>query len=373
MNVDRTAWNKSTLSDRFRELLLEHMVKQSSVDRPPGTEPGWIYDAGEDIRFAQSPHVVFDRALHVFTQEWVGIRAAAGAMPGSKLAISKNFSWTEIELRRAFECIHNRRIQVIISHGGCDPVFQFAEQVRKTMPEVTIVGVWHGSLANLNFMDEQALIIRFLELASNGVFKRISLMRKGMHLLHPSAVPYLTPNMLPKLETKRAIPALTREKLLCLFAGWTWKNMYSNLVAATASPRVGRVLSYNRASLPIPLSAKLDTLNYGTREHHFSVMAESDLVLNVTLVDCHPMIEMEALAVGTPVLRGQLDLDFGREHPFEKLMTVNSPLNPSAIKDRLEIVAGVPPAEMAAIVADYGRLVVETSFARYGEFLRSAR
>lgn len=367
----------ASLGERFRTILAASEAaiekRRNYVIRPEldGTESHWIFDAPRDQAFAHPDHPAFTNTLSVFTQEWVGIRAAAGSFPGTKLAISKQAAWNGPELRRLFHRIETAKIRTVLVQGVCMPILDFLQALRAAMPELTIVGVWHGTLAAWMSDEERLLAARFLDLASNGVFDRISLLRRGMHILHPKAVSYLTPNLVPLVNVRRLAPALSRKPITCIFPGWNnqWKNMYANLVAACASDVVGKVLTYSHASLPGPLGAKLDTLPYGTRRQHFTALATTDLVLNVTTVDCHPMVEMEALAVGTPVLRGQLDLDFGEEHAFSRLLTVDSPHDPTVIKQRLEAVAEVPPGELADIVADYRSLVVKTSFARYGEFL----
>ncbi len=42
------------------------------------------------------------------------------------------------------------------------------------------------------------------------------------------------------------------------------------------------------------------------------------------------------------------------------------------MRERIDAVALVRPDEMAEIVRDYASLVVQTSFARYGEFLHGS-
>ena len=365
------------LGERFRAILVstesENVRHRNYVTRPEtdATEPHWAFDAPRDCAFAHPDHPVFANTLSVFTQEWVGIRAAAGSFPGTKLAISNQTNWTTSELRLVLQRVAAERIEKVVVHGACSPLLDLVQALRIAMPELTIVGVWHGSMAAWSSDEERLLATRFLDMASTGVFDRISLLRRGMHILHPKAVTYLTPNLVPNVEMDRLVHAMARKPINCLFAGWNnhWKNMYANLAAACASDMVGTVLSYAFASLPEPLGRKLDTLPYGTRRQHFASLANTDLVLNVTSVDCHPMVELEALALGTPVLRGQLDLDFGADHPFSRLLTVQSPLDPMSIKERLETAAGTPPQDLADIVADYRALVIETSFKRYGQFL----
>ena len=382
MRSDRkSSVNAASLGERFRTILAtseaaaDKRRNYATAPEADSVEPAWVFDAPRDRAFAHPDHPVFDKTLSVFTQEWVGIRAAAGSFPGMKLAISRHAAWNVPELRRVFQRIETAGIRTVVAHGACQPLLDFLHALRVAMPELTIVGVWHGTLAGWASDEEHGLAMRFMRLASEGVFDRICFLRRGMHLLHARAVPYLTPNLPPVVPVRRLAPAMATSPITCIFAGWNnqWKNMYANIVGACASDAVAKVLTYAPASLPEPLGAKLDSLPYGTRRQHFIALATTDLVLNVTTVDCHPMVELEALAVGTPVLRGQLDLDFGADHAFSQLFTVHAPLDPLAIRERLEGVAKIAPAEVGDIVADYRALVVKTSFERYGEFLHGAR
>ena len=72
-----------------------------------------IWDADQDCRFANQDSR-FDRVCHVFHQEWFGIRAAAGSLPGHKLAISAAASWSSVDLKAIVE-----RLEESGYPGGC--------------------------------------------------------------------------------------------------------------------------------------------------------------------------------------------------------------------------------------------------------------
>jgi hypothetical protein len=157
-----------------------------------------------------------------------------------------------------------------------------------------------------------------------------------------------------------------------LFGSWNnvWKNMYANLAAAAHSSVVGRVLTYCPADYNGPGCEKIGCVDYPGREDHFRLLSSIDLVLNSTIADCHPMVELEALSVGTPTLSAPLDLDYGEQHEFKKLFTVPSAHDIAQIARCLGIVAECNPEEISTMVADYRALLTRTSFERYGEFLR---
>jgi hypothetical protein len=377
----QVAPDRKPLDLRFRELLRSDVsvppprrVQHTSAGAPE-KEPSWVFNAPRDQVYAAPEHPIFSQVLSVFTQEWVGIRAASGSLPGKKLAVSKDMVWSSAELRRVCDLIDRNNITCILAQGASFATLDLLAALRAELPSLKIVGVWHGTLAAWAYDEERRLANRFLELASVGVFDRVSLMRRGMHGLHPKATPYLVPNMPPMVNIRRLGPPRSGQKLTCLFGSWNnhWKNMYANVVAAALSERVGKVLCYAPVELPAHLSAKIERVSYDTREAHFRKLSLCDLVLNATVVDCHPMVELEALAVGTPTLRGELDLDFGHDHPFCRLMTVSSVHDPIALRDQIDRISMVPGGELADIVADYRRLVVVTSLERYARLFEDAQ
>lgn len=336
------------------------------------TEPALHFDAARDTQYATASHLAFEGVLTVFTQEWVGVRAAAGSIPGAKLAISKSAVLDPPTIAALLNFLDDKKIHTVLVQGFSEGLMRAAKAVRIGRPETRICAVWHGAIAAWCLDDERALANAFLDLASRGVFDAISIMKRGAHLIHPKAVPYLVPNLPPRVGIRRLLAPGAAQKRTALFGSWnnTWKNMYANLLAAALSPRIDEIFTFAKAELPIREAHKIRQTNYGDRAQHFALLSTVDLALNATVVDCHPMIELEAISVGTPVLRAQLDLDFGAGHPFEQLMTVSSPHSIEELVETIERIASVPSSEISDIIEDYRKLVETTSFERYGRFLQ---
>jgi len=363
------------LLGHFSSLKQKHQPTSRCTNHDPLAEPDWVLDAECDTLYALPTAAYFSDTLMIFTQQWVGIRAATGSFPARKLAVSKDTSWSLAEFRRIFDLVQRLGIKRLIAQGGSTATLDLLVALRSEMPELVIVGVWHGTLAAWSSDEERQLSSRFLQLADVGVFDRIALLCSGMHLLNRRAVSYLVPNMPPTVSVARLRKPIDAKPASSLFASWNnhWKNMYTNLVGASASSAIGRVYSYADGHLPGELAEKVQKLDYRGRRENFIQMSLVDIVLNVSIVDCHPMIELEALAVGTPVLRGQLDLDFGEDHDFARTMTVASALDASAIRNRIDYVSGITPGELSEMTEDYRRLVAATSLERYGRLLSEAR
>lgn len=372
--------NSIDIASIFRNVVIENMeneeaeaasLHRSTNFEESAPEPRWLLNATKDIKYAQNENEIFKGVLSIFTQEWVGIRAASGSVPCEKLAISKDIDWTATELRRILDIIQKKKIKTIILHGVCEATLILMQTLRKTIPELKILGVWHGSTSAWAFEHEHKMATEFIELADRGIFNKICLMRRGMNMLSDAAVDYLVPNFVPKINKKRLSLPFQSERITCIFPGWNnaWKNMYTNLIGAAGCKKVEKIFSYSHASLPGNLNKKLQKATYGNRENHFTILNNCDLSLNATLVDCHPMVELEALSVGTPSVRGILDLDFGDEHDYVKLCTTEHPLDCISIRDTINRISEVSPFELSEIIKDYANLVNDTAYKRYQRFI----
>lgn len=367
---------KSKAKSIFRYSAIKGRIKPAIQAILPNNETSTedaalIFDAERDQCYAHSSIEIFNNILTIFTQEWVGIRAASGSLPTHKLAISKDAVIGPFALRSILDFIADRKIKTILVQGLSFGVVRAVRAVRASLPEIQILCVWHGAPAAWCYDEERSLANLLLECADTGVFNRISIMKRGAHVLHPNAVPYLVPNLPPNVNIPRIHLPNSGSTRVALFGSWnnTWKNMYSNITAACLTPKITNILSYNSVDIKLPGSEKVKVANYGGREAHLALLSTTDVVLNATILDCHPMVELEALAVGTPSIRSYLDLDFGENHPYEKLLTVKSPSNIREISETLTTTIAIPSKELAEIVSDYRDLVFNTSIQRYAEFI----
>lgn len=336
------------------------------------TEPLYVFDAPRDTQWAQPTHSVFADVLAVFNQQWVGIRAAVGGFPVAKLALSARAELGAEHIKEIAAEARERGIRRVLVHGFSDPMSRSLPALKEALDGVPFYGVWHGSLAAWALDHERDLAARYLRLATSGVFHRIHFMRTGAHVVHRKAWPHVLPNMPPNVRLRRIKSPFQRRPYRALFPSWnnTWKNLYTNIYAATASGAIDNVLTYSTFDMPyFDGQTHVTQVDYGSRADHFATLSDVDLCLNATIVDCHPMVELEAMAVDTPTLRSSLDLDFDKVHPYAALMTVDSPHDVAGIAKRIEHIASVPSEEMLAMLRSYRDLVTSTSLERYADFL----
>lgn len=98
-------------------------------------------------------------------------------------------------------------------------------------------------------------------------------------------------------------------------------------------------------------------------------MRSVDLISNVSIVDCHPMVDQEALAVRVPCLRGPLFLDALEDHPYVRATEVPNPLSVHEISTAMTRVFDIDPSEMEGMIVDYAQGIRAVSLDRYVEFL----
>lgn len=347
------------------------MVPASMSSDPGEAEASWVVDAERDRRYAQPDHPAFDSVLTLCTQEWVGVRAASASFPGHKLAVSKNAQWTTQAVRQVLHELDRLSTRTLVVQGFSSGLANLLVALRVARPELKICAVWHGTMAAWCFDEERDLARRFLELTERNVLDRVHFLRRGLHALHPKCFAPLLPNLPPVVTPHRLAPAWSTKPGTCLFASWNnvWKNMYANLAGAASSRSVERIFSYGAVEGLSVWASRLKVVEFGSRERHFSFLGSVDLVLNATINDCIPMVELEALAVGTPTLASPLDLDFGTGHPLRRLCTVDSPHNVAEIAARINAIADCPADELGQMIEDYRGLVTRTSFERYGQFI----
>ncbi|MNN37207.1 hypothetical protein D3C81_1511420 [compost metagenome] len=121
--------------------------------------------------------------------------------------------------------------------------------------------------------------------------------------------------------------------------------------------------------LPYSTEKKIEVLAKLDQAQMMETMSLCDIVLNASVVDCHPMVELEALAVGTPSVRGRLGLDALEDHDYVRLTQVRDALNVSDVSATISRILTVPDAEIEEMMGAYSAQLIELSNTRYAEFM----
>ena len=366
---------RERLREASRELqqpLREPAVSTEGTKRgrdSSGDAPGFEFNAARDTELANDDPR-FSSVVHVFHKEWFGMRAAAGALPGHKLAVPAGSTLSGQQLVDVAGLLSSAGVEHVVVHGFSDGMAKLVRSLRAAGFD-NIGLVWHGAAGMWIHEEERKLFFGARDLLRGGVFRRMHGMRPGTELLigENAFSPQLL-NMPPVYAPKYA--GRTDGPRTAFAPSWNLvhKNLMSNVMAAIHNPAIGRIVVMAKGlALPAEESAKLSVLGHLTQKEALATMDMSDLVMNVSLVDCHPMVEMEALAARTPCLRGQLHLDVLEDHEYAKLTTVRDPLNISEISSRITRVLEQDPAQIRESMHDYAVQLRTAAAERYLQFI----
>lgn len=330
----------------------------------PEAQATYVLDDVADTRLANS--APWEReVMHVFTSSYLGIRAAAAALPGYKLSVAavEDLPDGGEEVLRLIASVNPSRIVV---HGMSPALGTIARLLSRMRPAAKIYGVFHGNLAQWSFPPERSEAARFLELDKTDIFHRAHFLKPGVDVLlkHPSecllinAAPRISESRAPRWDATVFVPATDNIR----------KNLYGNLVAAELSPSTKAVWHYaDVPDSPVPLTKGRRVLYAGPADHSLN-LAAATLILNATAIDCHPMVDLEANAAGRLSLHGDYRLQLP-PHEAEALQTVPDVHNVDRLIAQVEETLAIPWQQRAAMATDYARLVTIEALARYQAFL----
>ncbi|QSQ28042.1 methyltransferase type 11 [Pyxidicoccus parkwayensis] len=320
----------------------------------------------------------FDRVLHIFHQEWYGIRAAAGYTPGHKLGITADRPLSAADHRRIVETCETFGIRSVVFQGFSNNALEVVHLLRRVFgSSIKLFNVWHGSTSQFHFEFELETFTRLLALKAGGALDGVACVKPEMHHVSPHIYQGLLLNLPPRVEAAhqrhRAPP--TRTAFIPTPNNW-WKNFYSNVLVAASVPGIERVFvtSPFTARPEFPLRSPVISVGHLKRAELFRVIRDSDVLLNVTLVECQPMTALEGLTHGVACLTGPLTLGPLDEHPLQKLVQVPGTGSLGLMRSALARVLELrerSTEEYAQMLEDYTRTLCAEALNRYLEFTQS--
>jgi len=326
------------------------------------------FDANGDCCYARNDRD-FTRVAHIFHQNWHGIRSAAGVQPGHKVAIPLQRPLGRSDLLKLVSQLEEWRIQKAIFHGFSDAADRAVRAVRAAGIECYLV--WHGNLSQLVWKPEAQFFERAITACRQGIFRRVHMMKSGMGMVFPRAYEPMLLNCPPLTNRHRLVPAFTGDRKIALVPAFPdiRKNLHSSLLGAALSSSIQEILYYGKIHGRMPETARCRRVSYTGHHNHIAFLHDIDVSVNVTTIDCHPMVDMEALGAGAMALSGPLFLDALTEHPYTALSVIANPFNVREIGRRLDYLSSMNNAELQEIISDYASEVTRISRKRYSEFL----
>ncbi len=317
----------------------------------------------------------FSRVVHVFHQEWHGIRAHAGYAPGHKLAISCRRALTTQEHRRVLQGCADRLVRVVVFHGYSAAADELARVLRRALgSSVRICFASLGNTAQLHLDFEHQMFALALRRRRQGVLNGIACVKADMHLVSDLIFPKTLISLPPRIPEGRleVRGSLSGSALIPVPNDWR-KNFYTNLFAAERVERLRRiVVTTDFRELPGSRRGRIIRIPPPERAQVFRLMRDSDVILNASLTECQPMTALEGMALGTPCLTGPLSLGDLDLHPYQRLTQVRAVDSVREVRDEVERLLDLrerSPGELDEMMVDYSRTLCAEAFRRYAEFL----
>lgn len=326
------------------------------------------FDATGDLQYART-NALFSRVAHIFHQNWHGIRSAAGVLPGHKVAIPVHRSLHARDIGHIIAQLDEWKIDKAIFHG-----FSLeAEKVLRAVASASIPCylVWHGNLSQLVWEPEVDYFELALRACKRGQFRRAHMIKANMGDVFQRSYEPMLLNSPPVTHQVRLVPAFAAKHRIALVSAHTdiRKNIHSNLVGAALSKSIHDVLYYGKIRGIIPAIQRCKRIRYAGHDKHIALLHNVDASVNVTTIDCHPMVDLEALGAGAFALTGPLFLDALQKHPYTQLSEIRNPFDVREIAARLNHVSEMNNSELQAVMSDYSQKLAGISHDRYAEFL----
>lgn len=282
----------------------------------------------------------------VVKDKWLGVGSASKSMFGDVTyipEISKGDDFSD--LVKSF--INNKHIDMVIFSGFAEGWEKLIELLKKDRPDIVVKVFWHGSNAmHIEAFDWDRFSVMF-GLLEKGIIQEIAFAKKSMYEQYKALgynVAFLPNTFNVDQKIKNAKKKGKKEediaKVGIYFSGDRWvKNVYNQIAAASLIP--------NSEIDVVPISprvaqfAKLLKININGEEDNIprndllARIANDDVVLYATFVECAPILPLECLELGVPCVTGD-NHHYWTGTPLEKYLVEPKIDNPVAIAKRAE-------------------------------------
>ena len=335
---------------------------------------GVVFNAKSDICRAQEASD-FDGVLHIFDANWHGIRSATSCLPGKKLAISHKNTPSGDGYRHIIGIIFKFGIHSICYQGFSEVAAEVAEVIYQNFgTDVAQYVITHVATSQFEHHFEMHMLKKMIEQKNKGIFRKLGSVKPDFAKAIPDFHPKTIINIPPKSNLNHNLNIRSPENILVPLENTWRKNLYTNILAALYEPQVKRIYTVNQPT-HLELIAdprKITVIGFQTPAALLQHMASCGLVLNVTLVECQPMTQIEANAVGTPCLTGPLAIKKLSEHPLAQICEIPFLDNSYLIRERISQIMHIwqqEPTELTDMIEDYNRLRLDLGLESYREFL----
>lgn len=275
-------------------------------------------------------------------KDWMGIKNASTELFENVITLS--------EITQTYDYIINKIIELkipkIIFSGFYDRWEYIVNKLNEKNNNIQIKVLWHGSNSmNVEQYDWEVYKIIFNLLNSNKI-KSIGFVKKSMYEFY-KAIGYNVEFVMNRVEINNKKDYISDSKdddklKIGLYAsGDRWvKNFYNQLA--------GAALVENAIIDVIPTSDKIEEYSkhikaniHGSKNVSHSEllyrMAQNDINIYITAVECAPIIPLESLELDVPCITGN-NHHYWENTELEKYLVLNKIDDPLEIKNRIDLV-----------------------------------
>ena len=337
---------------------------------------GVVFNEDRDVVVAHHDSSL-DSVLHIFDQHWHGIRSATAGLPGGKLGISHQRDLTGEDIRHIEGLIFKHGFKVVCFQGFSEKADVLASILHNDFGrDLRLYAVTHVTTSQFEHTFEMNMLTRIYDKVGKGVLTRAGSVKPNFHLFHPRTWRNCIINIPPDISSLRMSEAAHEPGTVFIPVENTWrKNLYTQVIAAHGSSDVDRIMLINWPShldQILPLN-KLHLIGFQPLRGLLTHMGLSEVVMNVTLSECQPMTQLEALTVGTPTLTGPLRLPGFSDHPLGQLTEVSEVDDPGLLRKKLNAVLKEWRSDaggLLAMTSDFLKLRTAAGLNSYREFLQ---
>ena len=290
-----------------------------------------------DIKKTETSHLVITH------EGWLGVRSSSKELFGDVVTI-KGFKITDDLSNLVSAICNNNRIELVIFSAFGEGWEYLARKLKKEKPSLRIKVFWHGSNAMHIEPFDWGRFKCIFDLLNEGVIDSIAFAKKSMFEQYKKLgynVEFLPNTMILKTEKTEFQREKHNGTRIGIYAsGDRWvKNFYNQLAAASLIkdvhvdmvPMTKNAIEFSRI-LKLSIEGVEDNVS---RKEMLQRIANDDIVLYATFVECAPILPLECLELGTLCVTGD-NHHYWTGTPLEKYLVEPKVDNPVAVAARVE-------------------------------------
>ena len=267
---------------------------------------------------------------------WPGVYAAAraqGPVLGTLLQFELGAAQRLVDLIARTPSVQN-----VVIHGIPPGTIGFARILKERLPRVRILFVYHGTSAAPFHENESGLVSELIDLARARIVDAVGAVKVGFASTFSSlGVPNVFtvpnfPSISPILPSKKYSTIDGRVHVGILTSSKDFhKNVATQVVAACAIPNVVVHVTF-RPNIAYLKNCSLVETGYLAHGLFLEEAARMDVLMYVSLTECYPMLVLEAITLGIPVVVSRTHHMLDLDAVLAKALTVDEADNPENIK-----------------------------------------